>query len=263
VIRALYTAATGMQAQQLNIDVIANNLANVNTTGFKRSRADFQDLLYQTIKSPGAPTTNNTTSPTGITVGLGARPAAVSRINTQGDYSQTGNDLDMAIEGTGYFEVTMPDGTNAFTRAGAFKLDNQSRVVTSEGIPMEPAITVPDGAQNITIGQDGVVSAQLPGQTAAAQIGQVQTARFANPAGLRPLGKNLFQETDTSGTPSIGTPGQENRGTLLQGFLENSNVSVVEELVGLITSQRAYEVTSKAIQSADEMLRTTNAIVRS
>ena len=148
-----------MEAQQLNIDVIANNLANVNTTGFKRSRADFQDLLYQTIRSPGAPTTNNTSSPTGITVGLGARPAAVSRINTQGDYSQTGNDLDMAIEGTGYFEVTMPDGTNAFTRAGAFKLDNQSRVVTSEGIPMEPAITVPDGAQNITIGQDGVRSA--------------------------------------------------------------------------------------------------------
>ena len=262
MIRALYTAATGMQAQQLNIDVIANNLANVNTAGFKKSRADFQDLLYQTIRAPGSPTTNNTQSPTGIQVGLGTRPTAVQRINVQGDYNQTGNALDVAIEGTGFFQMTLPDGTSAFTRAGAFKLDSQSRVVNSDGIPLEPAISIPDGAENITVGQDGVVSAVLPGQSTATQVGQIQTARFTNPAGLRAIGKNLLQETDTSGPPQLGTPGQENRGTILQGYLENSNVSVVEELVALITSQRAYEVTSKAIQTADEMLRTTNAIVQ-
>jgi flagellar basal-body rod protein FlgG len=262
MIRALYTAATGMQAQQLNIDVIANNLANVNTTGFKKSRADFQDLLYQTLRAPGAPSTNTTQFPTGIQVGLGSRPAAVQRLNVQGDYTQTGNTFDLAIEGTGFFEVTLPDGTFAFTRAGSFKLDNQSRMVTSEGIPVEPQITIPDGAEDVTIGQDGVVSAVLPGGTAATQIGQLQTTRFANPAGLRAVGKNLLQESDTSGPPQVGTPGQDNRGTLLQGFLENSNVSVVEELVGLITGQRAYEVTSKAIQTADEMLRATNAIVQ-
>jgi len=261
MIRALYTAATGMQAQQLNIDVIANNLANVNTNGFKKSRADFQDLLYQTLRAPGAPSTNNTQLPTGIQVGLGSRPAAVQRINLQGDYTQTGNALDVAIEGTGFFQMTLPDGGTAFTRAGAFKLDNQSRMVNSEGIPMEPTISIPDGAEDINVGQDGVVSAILPGQSSATQIGQIQTARFANPAGLRALGKNLLQETETSGPPQVGTPGQDNRGTILQGYLENSNVSVVEELVGLITGQRAYEVTSKAIQTADEMLRVTNAIV--
>ena len=261
MIRALYTTATGMEAQQLNIDVIANNLANVNTAGFKKSRADFQDLLYQTVRAPGAPSTNTTQSPTGIQVGLGARPAAVQRINVQGDYTQTGNALDVAVEGTGFFQLTLPDGTTAFTRAGPFKLDNQSGMVNSEGIPLEPAISIPDGAEDITIGQDGVVSAKVPGQTAPTQVGQLQTVRFANAAGLRALGRNLLQETDTSGPPQVGTPGQENRGTLLQGFLENSNVSVVEELVGLITGQRAYEVTSKAIQTADEMLRATNAIV--
>ena len=261
MIRALYTAATGMQAQQLNIDVIANNLANVNTSGFKKSRADFQDLLYQTLRAPGAPSTNNTQLPTGIQVGLGARPAAVQRINLQGDYTQTGNAFDVAIEGTGFFQMTLPDGTTAFTRAGAFKLDNQSRLVNSEGIPMEPTISIPDGAEDVNVGQDGVVSAILPGQSSATQIGQIQTARFANPAGLRALGKSLLQETETSGPPQVGTPGQDNRGTMLQGYLENSNVSVVEELVGLITGQRAYEVTSKAIQTADEMLRVTNAIV--
>jgi flagellar basal-body rod protein FlgG len=262
MIRALYTAATGMEAQQLNIDVIANNLANVNTAGFKKSRADFQDLLYQTMRAPGAPSTTNTQSPTGIQVGLGARPTAVQRINVQGDYNQTGNALDLAIEGTGFFEVTLPDGTNAFTRAGSFKIDSQNRLVNSDGIPLEPTISIPDGSEDVTVGQDGVVSAVLPGQSTATQVGQIQTARFANPAGLRALGKNLLQETETSGPPQLGTPGQENRGTLLQGYLENSNVSVVEELVSLITSQRAYEVTSKAIQTADEMLRTTNAIVQ-
>jgi len=261
MIRALYTAATGMQAQQLNIDVIANNLANVNTTGFKKSRADFQDLLYQTLAAPGAPSTANTQLPTGIQVGLGVRPAAVQRINSQGDYTQTGNRFDVAIEGTGFFQVTLPDGTTAYTRAGAFKLDNQSRLVTSDGMPIEPTISVPDGAEDVTVGQDGVVSALLPGQSTPSQVGQIQTTRFANPAGLRGLGKNLLQETETSGPPQVGSPGADNRGTLLQGYLENSNVSVVEELVALITGQRAYEVTSRAIQTADEMLRVTNAIV--
>jgi flagellar basal-body rod protein FlgG len=262
MIRALYTAATGMQAQSLNIDVIANNLANVNTTGFKKGRADFQDLLYQTLRAPGSPSTTNTQSPTGIQVGLGTRAAAVQRLNMQGDYTQTSNALDMAVEGTGFFQVSLPDGSTAYTRGGAFKTDNSGRVVTSDGDPMQPTISIPDGAADVTIGSDGTVSAVLPGQSQPTQIGQIQTVRFANPAGLRALGKNLLQETDTSGTPQVGTPGTENRGTLLQGFLENSNVSVVEELVGLITSQRAYEVTSKAIQTADEMLRSTNAIVQ-
>jgi len=262
MIRALYTAATGMQAQSLNIDVIANNLANVNTTGFKKGRADFQDLLYQTLRAPGAPSTTNTQNPTGIQVGLGTRAAAVQRLNMQGDYTQTSNPLDIAIEGTGFFQVSLPDGSTAFTRGGAFKADKDGRVVTSDGNPMEPVVSIPEGATDVTVGSDGTVSAVLPGANQSSQIGQIQTVRFTNPAGLRALGKNLLQETDTSGTPQTGTPGTENRGTLLQGFLENSNVSVVEELVGLITSQRAYEVTSKAIQTADEMLRSTNAIVQ-
>ena len=182
MIRALYTAATGMQAQQLNIDVIANNLANVNTSGFKKSRADFQDLLYQTVLAPGAPTTTNTQAPTGIQVGLGAKPAAVQRINLQGDYTQTGNALDLGVEGVGFFQVTLPDGTTAFTRAGSFKLDNQSRVVNSDGLPIEPTVSIPEGAIDITVGQDGVVSAILPGQGSPTQVGQIQTARFTNPA---------------------------------------------------------------------------------
>jgi flagellar basal-body rod protein FlgG len=261
MIRALYTAATGMEAQQLNIDVIANNLANVNTTGFKKSRPDFQDLLYQTIRAPGASTTTTSQSPTGIQVGLGARPAAVQRINQQGDYTQSGNTYDVAIEGTGFFQVRQPDGSTAFTRAGAFKIDRDGNMVTSDGLQIDPPIAIPDGSEDVTIGQDGVVSARAPGQSAPAQVGQIQTARFANPAGLRALGKNLLQESDTSGPAQVGTPGQDNRGTILQGYLENSNVSVVEELVALITGQRAYEVTSKAITTADEMLRATNAIV--
>jgi flagellar basal-body rod protein FlgG len=230
--------------------------AAVHTAGFKKSRADFQDLLYQTIRAPGTPSTNNTQSPTGIQVGLGSRPAAVQRIMLQGDYTQTTNSLDMAIEGNGFFQVTMPDGR------GAFKVDNQNRVVTSDGIVLEPSISIPNGAQDVTVGQDGTITAILPGQSAPATLGQIQTARFANPAGLRALGKNLFQESDSSGTPELGTPGQDGRGTLLQGFLENSNVSVVEELVALITGQRAYEVSSKAIQTADDMLRTANAIIQ-
>ncbi len=262
MIRALYTAATGMQAQSLNIDVIANNLANVNTTGFKKGRADFQDLLYQTLRAPGAPTTTNTQNPTGIQVGLGTRAAAVQRLNMQGDYTQTTNPLDIAIEGQGFFQLQLSDGSTAYTRGGAFKTDGNGKIVTSDGVQLVPEITIQSGSTDITIGQDGTVSAVLPNQSQPTQIGQIQTVNFVNPAGLRALGKNMLQETDTSGPPQAGAPGVDNRGTLLQGFLENSNVSVVEELVGLITSQRAYEVTSKAMQTADEMLRSTNAIVQ-
>jgi flagellar basal-body rod protein FlgG len=262
MLRALYSAATGMQSQQLNIDVIANNLANVNTTGFKKSRADFQDLLYQTIRTPGSPSTNTTQSPTGIQVGLGTRPAAVQRVFLQGGFTETGNPLDLAVEGDGFFQVTLPTGETTYTRAGSFKIDNQSRLVTSEGIPLEPAISIPLTAEQITVGQDGVVSATVPGQAQPSQVGQIQTARFTNPAGLRALGRNLYAETDTSGVPQLGTPGEDGRGTILQGFLEQSNVSVVEELIGLIVGQRAYEITARAIQAADDMLRTTSAVAQ-
>ena len=262
MIRALYSAATGMEAQQLNIDVIANNLANVSTSGFKKSRADFQDLLYQTLKEPGVSATGTTQVPTGIQVGLGVRPAAVSRIHSQGDFNQTTNPLDVAIEGDGLFQVTLPDGNTAYTRAGAFKLDSTGSVVTSEGDPITPQITIPQGAESINIGNDGTVSVTLAGQSAPTQVGQIQTVRFANPAGLRAEGRNLFRETDTSGTPQLGTPGQDGLGQLSQGFLESSNVSVVEELVAMITGQRAYEINSRAITAADEMLRTAAGIGR-
>jgi flagellar basal-body rod protein FlgG len=262
MIRALYTAATGMEAQQLNIDVIANNLANVGTSGFKKSRADFQDLLYQTLREPGGPATGTTQVSTGVQVGLGVKPAAVSRIHLQGDFTQTTNPLDLAVGGEGMFQVTLPDGSTAYTRAGAFKLDSTGSMVTSEGDALTPQITVPQGAESISIGNDGTVSVKLPGQSSASQVGQIQTARFANPAGLRAEGRNLFLETETSGTPQLGTPGQDGLGELNQGFLESSNVSVVEELVAMITGQRAYEINSRAIAAADEMLRATAALGR-
>ena len=262
MIRALYTAATGLEAQQLNIDVIANNLANVSTGGFKKSRADFQDLLYQTSREPGGPATSTTQSSTGIQVGLGVRPAAVQRINAQGDFNQTTNPLDVAISGAGYFQVTLPDGSTAFTRAGAFKLDATGSVVTSSGDPLSPQINIPTGAESIGIGNDGTVSVTLAGQSAASNVGQIQTARFANPSGLRAEGSNLFKETDSSGPPQLGTAGQDGLGQLTQGFLEGSNVSVVEELVAMISGQRAYEINSRAISAADEMLKTAASIGR-
>ena len=262
MIRALYTAATGLEAQQLNIDVIANNLANVSTSGFKKSRADFQDLLYQTTREPGGPATSTTQSSTGIQVGLGVRPAAVQRINLQGDFNQTSNPLDIAVSGDGYFQVTLPDGSTAFTRSGAFKLDSTGSVVTSSGDPLSPQINIPDGAESIAIGDDGTVSVTLSGQSAPSQVGQIQTARFANPSGLRAEGANIFKETDSSGPPQLGTPGQDGLGKMTQGFLEGSNVSVVEELVAMISGQRAYEINSRAISAADEMLRTAASIGR-
>jgi len=262
MIRALYTAATGLEAQQLNIDVIANNLANVGTSGFKKSRADFQDLLYQTTREPGGPQTTTTQSSTGIQVGLGVRPAAVQRINLQGDFDQTSNPLDVAIGGEGYFQVTLPDGSTGYTRAGAFKLDSTGAVVTSQGDSLLPAISIPSNAESITIGDDGTVSYTVAGQAAPSQAGQIQTVRFANPSGLRAEGSNLFKETDSSGPAQTGTPGQDGSGKMTQGFLEGSNVSVVEELVNMISGQRAYEINSRAISAADEMLRTASSIGR-
>jgi flagellar basal-body rod protein FlgG len=262
MIRALFTAATGMQAQQLNVDVIANNLANVNTTGFKRSRADFQDLLYQTLRQAGASSSNQTEIPTGIQLGLGTRAAAVQKLFLQGDFQHTENQLDVAIDGAGFFQILQPSGDVAYTRAGAFKLDSQGRVVNSDGFPLEPEITIPSDATGITIGTDGIISVLQPGNVNPQQVGQIRLVNFANPAGLTGLGRNLFQPTTASGEPIEGVPGSDGLGSLSQGFLEISNVSVVEEMVNLITGQRAYEINSKAIQAADEMLQTSTNLRR-
>ncbi|BBA71451.1 flagellar basal-body rod protein FlgG [Geobacter sulfurreducens] len=262
MIRALWTAASGMQAQQTNIDVVANNLANVNTAGFKKSRADFQDLMYQNLKTSGAPSTSSTQVPSGIQIGLGAKLAAVTKLFSEGNINQTGNELDIAIEGDGFFQVQMPDGTTTYSRAGSFKRDNQGRVVTSDGYPMLPELVVPSNATSISVGNDGTVSVTQAGQTSPTNIGNIQLATFSNPSGLTALGRNLFQESDSSGTPTTGTPGQNGIGTLAQGFLEMSNVSVMEEMVNMIVGQRAYEVNSKAVQAADEMLQQANNLRR-
>jgi flagellar basal-body rod protein FlgG len=262
MIRALWTAASGMESQQKNIDVVANNLANVNTTGFKKSRADFQDLMYQNLKTTGAPSTSTTQNPTGIQIGLGSRLAAVTKIFTTGDFSQTGNELDMAIEGDGFFQIQLPDGSTAYSRAGAFKKDSTGRLVTSDGYPMLPAITIPNNATKTSVGNDGTVSVLQAGQNTPTQVGNIQLALFPNPAGLSAQGKNLFIVSDASGAPTTGTPGQTGLGTIAQGFLEMSNVSVMEEMVQMITGQRAYEINSKAVQASDEMLQTANNLRR-
>jgi len=262
MIRALWTAASGMQAQQKNIDVVANNLANVNTTGFKKSRADFQDLIYQNLKTTGAPSTNTTQVPTGIQIGLGTRLAAVTKIFSSGDFTQTGNELDIAIEGDGFFQIQMPDGGIGYSRAGAFKKDTNGRIVTSDGYPMLPEIAIPVGTTKVNIGNDGTVSVMQAGQTTATQLAPIQLASFANPAGLSSIGKNIYLPSDSSGQPQIGTPGQNGLGTIAQGMLEMSNVNVAEEMVNMIVGQRAYEVNSKAISASDEMLQTANNLRR-
>lgn len=262
MLRALWTAASGMEAQTLNIDVISNNLANVNTTGFKRSRADFQDLLYQTLKPAGVASTSTTQVPTGIQVGEGTRPVAVQKIYLQGDYQNTENQMDIAIEGDGFFQIQQPSGETAYTRCGAFKLDSEGRMVTSDGYLLEPAITVPSDSLSVSIGTDGTVSVIQAGQTEASEIGKIELARFVNPAGLHNLGRNLAVPTTSSGEPITGTPGVDGFGTTAQGFLEMSNVSVVEEMVNMIIAQRAYEVNSKAIQTSDEMLQIANNLRR-
>jgi len=258
MIRALWTAASGMEAQQLNVDVIANNLANVNTTGFKRSRADFQDLLYQTLRDAGASSSNSTIYPTGMQIGLGTRNAAIQKIFQQGEFQQTQNPMDFAIEGRGFFQILQPNGETGYTRAGSFKQDEQGRLVTSDGFPLIPQITIPADAMNITIGSDGTVSVVQAGQNASTQIGQIQLVAFPNPSGLRSIGRNLYTETISSGSPTTGTPGENGIGTIAQGFLELSNVSISEELINMIVGQRAYEINSKAIQTADEMMQTAN-----
>lgn len=258
MIRALWTAASGMEAQQLNIDVIANNLANVNTTGFKRSRADFQDLLYQTMRQPGAKSSTNSIYPTGMQLGLGSRAAAIQKVFLQGDFQYTQNSFDLAVEGAGFFQVQEPNGDTVYTRAGAFKQDEQGRLVTSDGYPMTPQITIPADVMSVTVGADGTVSVQQAGQSASTPVGQIQLATFSNPAGLSSIGKNFFIETEASGSPTVGTPGISGVGNLLQGYLELSNVGISEELINMIVGQRAYEVNSKAIQTADEMMQTAN-----
>ncbi len=262
MIRSLWTAASGMQAQSTNIDVIANNLANVNTTGFKRSRAEFQDLLYETMRPPGITSAAGNQEPSGIQIGHGTRTAATQKLFVDGDFQHTENELDMAIEGEGFFQITQPSGTVAYTRAGNFKLDSEGRIVTTDGMLLEPQISIPTDALSVTIATDGTVSVLQPGQTAPSDVGNIQLARFVNPAGLEAIGRNLFLETNSSGTATTGTPGLEGFGTVAQGYVELSNVSVVDEMVNMITAQRAYEINSKAIQSADEMLQTANNLKR-
>jgi len=255
MIRALWTAASGMQAQQLNVDVISNNLANVNTTGFKKSRIDFQDLMYNTLKAPGTESASGIQIPTGIQIGNGCRTVSTQKLFSQGDFTQTGNPFDMVIEGDGFFQVLRPDGSTAYTRDGALKVDSTGKIVTSDGFTLQPEITIPDNATAITIGIDGTVTATITGQDSSTTVGQIELAKFTNPAGLKSVGKNLFEATDASGSVVTGTPGTEGRGTVLQGYLEMSNVKVVEEMVNMIIAQRAYEVNSKSVQTSDDMLR--------
>jgi flagellar basal-body rod protein FlgG len=255
MMRALYTAATGMVAQQYNLDTIANNLANVNTTGFRMNQARFQDLLYQTLKAPGSPI-GASIVPVGQDVGLGSKVGSSEKIFTQGSLQQTGNPLDIAIEGDGFFQVTLPDGTTAYTRDGSFKEDATGAVVTADGYFLSPQITIPQNAINVSVGSDGTVTALTPGATTPTTLGQITLVRFTNPAGLQPRGQNLFLQTAASGTPIISQPGLNGAGTLLGGYVENSNVSVVNEMVNMIVAQRAYEANSKAITTAEQMLAT-------
>jgi flagellar basal-body rod protein FlgG len=261
MIRALWTAGTGMSVQQTNLDVIANNIANVNTNGYKKSRADFQDLMYQTLRLQGAKTESGNQVPTGVQIGHGAMLAAVQKVFLQGDFQQTSNDLDIAIEGNGLLQIALPSGDKAYTRAGALKKDSQGRICTSDGYLLEPNITIPQNASQVSIESDGTVSAQVEGGTPQ-QVGKIELYTFPNLTGLKAMGKSLLQETDASGAAISGSPGQSGFGTILQGYIEMSNVNVMQELVNMIVGQRAYEVNSKAIQAADEMLQIANNVKR-
>ncbi|GIX22690.1 MAG: flagellar basal-body rod protein FlgG [Gammaproteobacteria bacterium] len=252
---ALWVAKTGLDAQQTRMAVVANNLANVNTTAFKRERAVFENLLYQTVRQPGAASSQDTELPSGLMLGTGVRTVATEKLHSQGNLKQTGNELDIAIQGRGFFEILLPDGSSAYTRDGAFQIDAQGQLVTAAGYPLQPGITVPANTISLTIGADGTVSALVAGATAPTQIGTVQLVDFINPAGLQPRGENLYLETVSSGSPLPGTPGLNGLGTLVQGALETSNVNVVEELVDMIETQRAYEINSRAIESADQMMQ--------
>ena len=263
MIRALYSAASGMTAQQLNVDNIANNLANANTRGYKMRRAQFADLMYQTLVQPGAAAGQQTVVPTGLQLGLGTRASSNEIVFLQGSFSQTDNPLDAVIQGKGFFQVRRPNGELAYTRAGSFQLDKDGNLVTSTGDPLEPQITIPPAAQAILIASDGTISYTLPNQTATQQAGQIQLANFQNPAGLNSMGNNLYSPTDASGDATVGTPGgQEGLGSLLQGYLEQSNVSVVTEFINLIVAQRGYEANSKVVTAADNMLQQVNNLIR-
>jgi len=262
MIRSLWTSATGMQAQELNIDVISNNLANVNTSGFKKSRAEFQDLLYENLRPAGAASSADTTIPTGVQLGHGARPSAVQKMFSQGDFQNTDNELDWAIEGDGFFQIELPDGDTSYSRCGEFKLDADGRIVNADGFLLVPQFTVPTDTVSITVGMDGTVSVIEADDPIPREIGTIQLVRFVNPAGLRSMGKNLFVPTEGSGDEIVGTAGEDGFGTIAQGFLERSNVSVVDEMVNMITAQRAYETNSKVIQTADDMLQMANNLKR-
>ena len=255
MIRSLWISKTGLDAQQTQMDVIANNLANVSTNGFKRSRAVFEDLLYQNIRQPGAQSSQQTQLPSGLQLGTGVRPVATERIFSQGNLQQTSNDKDVAIQGAGFFQVLMPDGTTAYTRDGSFQTDSQGQLVTSSGFPVQPAISIPANAQSFSVGRDGTVSVTTAGSTASTQVGTLQLATFINTAGLQAKGENLYVETTASGNPSLNNPGNNGAGLLTQGYVETSNVNVVEELVNMIQTQRAYEINSKAITTSDQMLQ--------
>lgn len=254
MIRSLWIAKTGLDAQQTQLDVTSNNLANVSTNGFKRARAVFEDLLYQTLRQPGASSSAQTQIPSGLQIGTGVRPVATERIFTQGNLTQTGNSLDLAVQGEGFFQIQLPDGTIGYTRDGAFQKDSQGQVVTANGYPLSPAITIPSNALSISIGTDGVVTVLQSGSPTPVQVGQIQLASFVNSGGLQSMGQNLFLETASSGTATPNTPGTNGVGLLNQGYVETSNVNVVEELVSMITTQRAYEINSRAISTSDEML---------
>jgi flagellar basal-body rod protein FlgG len=255
MIRSLYISKTGMEAQQTQLDTISQNLANVSTNGYKRSHAIFEDLIYQNLRQSGANTTEQTQLPTGLQLGLGVRPVATARIYTQGNLQQTTNNLDIAIKGNGMFQIQQPDGTTAYTRDGSFQLSPTGQIVNNNGYTLLPGITIPPNAQSVTVGNDGTVTITVPGSPAAQNVGQIQLANFINPAGLDPKGQNLFTETAASGTPNSGSPTTDGLGALQQGYVETSNVNVVEELVAMITTQRAYEMNSKAIQTSDQMLQ--------
>lgn len=262
MIRSMMTAATGMQAQQLYMDTISNNLSNVNTTGFKKLKAEFQDLMYQALREPGVRNVEGSLSPSGIETGLGVRPSATQRIFEQGSLNRTENALDWAIQGEGLFQITLPDGSTAYTRDGSFKLSNDGTIVTSSGYFVYPNVAIPEGASSLQVSQDGKISVILPGENSSTDIGQLELARFVNPSGLRALGGNLYAESDASGTPIVLVPGEEGAGTIMQGFTESSNVQVVQEMVNMITAQRAYEIVSKSIQVSDDMLQTANNLKR-
>ncbi len=255
MIRSLWIAKTGMEGQQMKLDAISNNLANVGTNGFKRGGVVFEDLMYQTLRQPGSATSEQSTLPTGLQLGLGVRVAASTRNFSQGTLQQTTNQLDVAIKGQGFFQIQLPDGTTGYTRDGGFQVDANGQIVTNSGFVLQPGITVPANALAVTIAADGTVQAQVPGQTAPQGLGQIQLASFINPPGLESRGGNIFAETAASGTPNAGAPNAGGLGALMQGYVEGSNVNVVEELVSMIATQRAYELNSKAIQTSDQMLQ--------